>query len=251
VKFRFKAFGFHLLASACLLALVLGGLYLGWYRWPGWYLTGMLHVVTILAAVDLTLGPLVTFLIANPNKPRRELARDIAVIAAVQIVALGYGVSTLWQGRPLYYTYSEGWLQMVQASDLNPAEITLAKEHNPDFAPHWYSTPRWIWAPLPDDEAMRSKIVTGAPLGGDDVIQMPRYFKPWEQGVAGLGKQLKKVDDLRIFSKQERMTLKKRMADEGFAADQPNALFIEGRDHPVLAVFDRPSLKIKAILRAD
>ena len=57
MRFRLKAFGLHLLASACVLTCILGGLYLGWYRWPGWYLTSVLHVLIIVAVVDLALGP--------------------------------------------------------------------------------------------------------------------------------------------------------------------------------------------------
>jgi len=102
MKFRFKAFGLHVTASLCLFLLALGTLYFGWYRWPGWYLTGATTIVLLMAGVDVVLGPLLTFIIANPNKPRRELTRDIAVIATVQLVAMGYGLTTLWQGRPLY-----------------------------------------------------------------------------------------------------------------------------------------------------
>ncbi|HYL72372.1 MAG TPA: fimb protein, partial [Candidatus Dormibacteraeota bacterium] len=106
MRFRLKAFGLHLTGSACALGLALGSLYLGWYRWPGWYLTGVLHVLVIVAIVDLGLGPTLTLIIANPRKPRRELARDIGIIVSVQIAALIYGAATLWQGRPLYYTFS-------------------------------------------------------------------------------------------------------------------------------------------------
>ena len=81
MRFRLKAFGLHLTGSACALTLVLGGLYLGWYRWPGWYLTGVLHVLVIVGIVDLGLGPTLTLIIANPRKPRLALARDIAIIA--------------------------------------------------------------------------------------------------------------------------------------------------------------------------
>ena len=56
MRFRLKAFGLHLSASLTLLTLIFGALYLGWYRWPGWYLTGVLHVVVIVAMVDLALG---------------------------------------------------------------------------------------------------------------------------------------------------------------------------------------------------
>ena len=77
MRFRLKAFGLHLLASVCALTLVLGGLYLGWYYWPGWYLTAVTRVLLIVGSVDLVLGPTLTLIIANPQKPRRTLARDM------------------------------------------------------------------------------------------------------------------------------------------------------------------------------
>jgi hypothetical protein len=116
MNFRAKAFTLHIGASACVLGLTLGSLYLGWYRWPGWYVTGALTIAAILIAVDLTLGPLFTLLIANPKKPRRMFARDLAVIATVQIVALVYGASALWIGRPLYYVFWVNQLKVVAAA---------------------------------------------------------------------------------------------------------------------------------------
>ena len=166
MKFRLRLFGLHLLSSAVVLTLVLGALYLGWYRWPGWYLCNAISVAPILLLVDLTLGPLLTLLIANPLKNRRELARDIGVIVAVQLVALVYGGITLWQGRPLYYAFSEDRLQIVQASDIKPAEAQRAIRENPALAPHWYSLPRWVWAPLPKDANERQAIVVSAISGG-------------------------------------------------------------------------------------
>ena len=191
MHFRLLAFGLHICASACALTLILGGMYVGWYRWPGWYLSGVVHVVGIVVLVDLVIGPTLTLVIANPDKPRRELARDLAMIVSVQLIALLYGAATLWQGRPLYYTFSADRLEMVQASDLEADEIRLAQQQNPALAPHWYSLPRWVWAPLPDDPAEAAKIVNGTVLGGgQDVIDMPRYFRSWEQGLPKLRGQL-------------------------------------------------------------
>ena len=119
MKFRFKAFGLHLLGSAAVLSLVLGGLYLGWYRWPGWYLTDALHILVIVMVTDLVVGPTLTFLVANPAKPRRIFARDVGVILVVQLTALIYGATTLWLGRPIYYAFSVDCLQIVQASDIS------------------------------------------------------------------------------------------------------------------------------------
>ena len=247
--FRFRAFGLHLLGSILGLSLILGSLYVGWYRWPGWYLADVAQVVTVMTGVDLVLGPLLTLVIANPGKPRRELTRDIGVIVAVQLIALIYGAASLWNGRPLYYAFSETQLQLVQAYDINAGETALALRQNATLAPHWYSLPRWIWAPLPEDPEESAKIVASAVAGGDDVISMPRYFKRWEDGLPALRTQLKKVDDLRYFSGADKKVLKQRMQAAGLATDQLNTMVLTGRGKPLLAVFDRNSATITAIFK--
>jgi hypothetical protein len=248
MKFRIKAFGWHLLASATVLTLVLGALYVGWYHWPGWYLADATQVVLVLICVDVVIGPLLTFVIANPKKPRRELTRDIGIIAAVQICALIYGSGSLWNGRPLYYAYSENALSLVQAYDINAHEADLARQQNATFAPHWYSLPRWVWAPLPQDPKEREQIKSAVAKGGDDVISMPRFYKTWDLGLPALRNQLQKPDDSKFYTGLEKKRLKQRMQAAGLAVDQANAIAFTGRARPLLAVFDRASLKITALL---
>src|SRR5260370_2849456 len=196
MRFRLKALGLHLLASTVALSSILGTLYFGWYRWPGWHLADVAHVVMVMAGVDIVIGPLLTFVIARSSKPRRELTRDIAMIVVVQLSALIYGAVSLWHGRPLYYALSDNVLQLVQAYDIDADEVALARQQRTELAPHWYSLPRWIWAPLPQDPRAREKIVTSAIGGGDEVISMPRNFKPSEQGLPALRTPLKKGDNL-------------------------------------------------------
>jgi len=251
MRFRLKALWLHLLASCAVLTAVLGTLYLGWYRWPGWYLAGAVQVTLVLAGVDLVSGPLLTFIIASPSKPRRVLARDIAVIAALQLFALAYGSVSLWNGRPLYYAFSEDVLQLVQAYDIDPNELALARQQNAPLVPHWYSVPRWIWAPLPQDTKEHDRIVASAIAGGDDVISMPRYYQPWEAGLPTLRTQLKKVDDVKYFSGKERQMLKEQVRAAGLATDQANAMALTGRGRPLLAVFDTATLQLTAIFKLN
>jgi hypothetical protein len=204
-----------------------------------------------MAVVDLALGPLVTLIIANPRKPRRELLRDIGVIVIVQLLALSYGTSFLWRGRPLYYAFSERVLQIVQAYDLEPAAAGDARERRLPLAPHWYSRPRWIWAPLPSDPVESERIIRAATSGGFDVIAMPRYYRPWTEGLPALHAQLKKIDDIQFFSAQEKARLRERLHAAGLAADQPDAMAFTGRGHPLLAVFDPATLALRAILEAQ
>jgi hypothetical protein len=250
MHFRLKLFSLHLLSSATVLTLILGSLYFGWYRWPGWYLTDVTRVIFVMVCVDVVLGPALTLIIANQKKSRRELTRDIGVIVAVQLCALTYGSVQLWNGRPLYYAFSESVLQLVQAYDIDTNEAKLAREHNPALAPHWYSLPSWIWAPLPEDPAERQTIFTAAISGGDDVISMPRYFKRWEEGLTSLRAQLKKVDNVAYFAPSEKRKLKEKMRAAGLPDDQLNTMPLTGRGHPLLAVFDPTSLKITAVFGA-
>jgi hypothetical protein len=250
MHFRLKLFSLHLLSSAAVLTLILGSLYFGWYRWPGWYLTDVTRVIVIMVCVDVVLGPTLTLIIANQKKSRRVLARDIGIIVAVQLCALTYGSVSLWSGRPLYYAFSENVLQLVQAYDIDAQEAKLGRDQNPALAPHWYSLPRWIWAPLPQDPEERKKIFEAAISGGDDVISMPRYFKRWEEGLPALRSQLKRVDDVAYFAKTEKKTLKDKMKAAGLADNQMNTMPLTGRGHPLLAVIDPASLKINAVFTA-
>jgi hypothetical protein len=252
MQFRLKAFGLHLLASAIVLTLVLGSLWLGWYRWPGWYLSSVLHVVGIVVMVDLVMGPTLTLIVANPGKLQRIFARDVAVIVGVQLVALVYGSVTLWSGRPLYYAFSTNSLDCVQASDIDVSEAAVALRQNPTLAPHWYSLPRWIWAPLPDDPDEAMHIVNGATFGsGKDVVDMPRYFKPWGQGLPKLREQLSRLDDIIYLSKAEKESLHVRLSARGLAPDQRNALIMWGGSKRLVAIFDPTTLQLKALLRTD
>ena len=230
LKFRLKAFGLHLSASATVLTLVIGGLYLGWYRWPGGYLSGVSLVALILMSVDVSLGPLLTFLIASPTKPRRVLARDISLIAAVQLAALAYGTTTLWQGRPLYYVFAVNRVEMIQAAGFDSAMVARMRKQNPEFAPTWHSLPQWVSAPF---------------------IPEPEKFQAWDRGIPDLKKELINVDDQRMFGKPHRASLKRKMQQLGFDVNQRNTLWVHGRGGGLLAVFDRNTMRVEAILSPD
>jgi hypothetical protein len=249
MRFRFKAFAWHLLGSASALSVTLGLMYLGWYHWPGWYLADMPTVLAIMVGVDVVLGPLLTFVIADPGKTRRALARDVGCIVLVQLIAFTYGTITLWNGRPLYYAFSVNCLSVVQAQDLERG--STANAGNSALAPHWYSLPRWIWAPLPDDSEEAGHIIQSAIQGGYDVTARPGYFRPWASGAAELRRQLTRVDDIKLFTLKEKELLKTRMIAMGLAPDRPDAIPLTGRKRPLLVVFDPSDLRLLAYIEPN
>ena len=250
MKFRFKAFAIHLLSSAAVLSLIFGALYLGWYRWPAWYLLGVLSIVGIMAVVDVVLGPVLTFAIASPTKPRRELARDVGIIVAVQLAALAYATHLLWSGRPLYYTFSADRLEVVRAFEIEPQDAAAARQFNAAFAPHWYSLPRRVWAEMPADPAIAGEIIQSAVGGGPDIVNMPRYFKTWEEGFPELRKQLRPVAELRSLSNSAKTRAAERARELGIDVTQANALLFMGRSAQLVALFDPTTMQLVATVKS-
>ena len=240
MTFRLKALALHLVVSCAVLSLTLGTLYVCWYRWPGWYLALVTPVVAVMTGVDVVLGPTLTLIVSSPAKAPRTLARDVAVIVVVQLLALGYGSVQLWNGRPLYYVFSGGILQMVQAYDIEPQELALAEQQNAPWRPHWYSLPRWVSAPVP----------AGYKRSDGDLIAMPRYYQSWQSGLPALRRQLVMIEESGFYTPPEKTRVSARMRAAGLSPQTANVLPFTGRYRPLVAVFDPQSLALLAILSA-
>ena len=80
----------------------------------------------MLVAIDVILGPLLTFCIFNLKKPRKELVRDLAIIGLVQLSALGYGLWTVYEARPVYMVFEIDRFRITHAADIDPELLAKA-----------------------------------------------------------------------------------------------------------------------------
>ncbi len=101
---------------------------------------------------------------------------------------------------------------------------------------------------MPEDASEAAKIAEGTLFGGKDVIDMPRYFKPWEQGLPRLWTQLSRVDDIKYLSKNEKQSLRALMAARGLRSDETNALIMWGGSRRLVAIFDRNTQRLRVLL---
>ena len=100
-KPRFVAFLLHLGMSLALIAIVFSIIYLLWFPHALAAASGGLEGLTIVAAVDVVLGPLLTLVIYDIAKSKAHLARDIGVIVFLQLSCLFAGVFVVYEARPL------------------------------------------------------------------------------------------------------------------------------------------------------
>ncbi|WP_339080097.1 TfpX/TfpZ family type IV pilin accessory protein [Pseudomonas sp. TMP9] len=120
------ASGMHLLASlfvaVCCAALVFGL----WYPFPYSDLAGGKELFFLVVAVDVVCGPLLTFLIFNPAKPRVELYVDIALIVLLQVGALAYGLFSIVEARPVFLAFEGDQFKVVSVPDVQFEDINSA-----------------------------------------------------------------------------------------------------------------------------
>jgi hypothetical protein len=101
LKTKLKASGVHLAMSLVVFAYLTYQIYYNWYPQPYFAIDGGWQGIRLIAGVDLVLGPLITFLIFDLRKKRREILFDLAIILVFQFTALAYGVYTTYTQRPV------------------------------------------------------------------------------------------------------------------------------------------------------
>ena len=116
----------HLLLSLAVAALMAALVFGVWYPRPYGDLVGGQSLFLLIVAVDVVCGPLLTLVIYNPKKPRAELVRDIGFVVLIQLAALGYGLHSLMQARPVWLAFEKDLFRVVGQPDLMPGSLGQA-----------------------------------------------------------------------------------------------------------------------------
>ena len=117
---RKQAFLSHLLASTSIFLILSYLIIFQWY--PSFYFEldgGRLGIVTIFF-VDIVLGPGLTLLVFKPNK--KSLKFDMSVVLLCQILALGWGVKSVYEDRPALTVFYLGKFSCLTQSDVGEVD---------------------------------------------------------------------------------------------------------------------------------
>lgn len=182
LSFRLRYFLWHISASVALALALLFVVFGVWYPEPLATAVGVTHIFLILLAVDVTLGPLLTLLVAKEFK--KSLKFDLSIIIVMQIAALIYGVGVVAQGRPVWLVFNGDRFDLVQAYELadNPY-VEKARESYKHLS--WFG-PKWVAAKQPEDMEARNNLTFEAVFAGVDVPQRPDLYMPYEDDKATL-----------------------------------------------------------------
>jgi hypothetical protein len=215
----------HAAAAALVVAAVAAVVLALWF--PGVYrgLSGGLHLLLLVVVVDVVMGPVLTFVVFNPAKPRAELARDLGIIVALQLAALGYGVWTLAQARPTHLVFEVDLFRVVTPSDLSGVEMDAAPpamQRTPWTGPVLIGVTKPTTPAEQMDATMRS-------LAGQPLAAMPRYWVPFESQRPQVLSHARGLTELRPGDGVARQQVDQALARAGLSADQARWLPLMAR----------------------
>lgn len=173
---RLALASYHLLFSTVLSAIIAALIYLVWYPSPLHLATDLLSTALLLVAINLIVPPLLTVIVYKADK--KELMRDIVVIAAVQIAALLYGLFVIAQGRPAYLVLAIDDFEVVRPADVQWAQQTTAIEV--DNAPKLglFNQPKLVYSPFSADKNLRDLQQTEELMDGISITYRVDNYQP-------------------------------------------------------------------------
>jgi len=173
---KIRAALLHLVVSASVVGVVLAVVFFAWY--PGFLfpLSGAISPVLVMIGVDVTLGPLLTFIVYRQGKP--GLKFDLGFIFAVQLIALCYGSLTLYKERPHFLVFAVDSFTALSARQVDLSALRYPElERKPRIGAHP------VFARMPEDPAAAQALLESVLFEGKpDLERRAEFFEPYANG---------------------------------------------------------------------
>jgi hypothetical protein len=220
---KLLAFGIHFIVTAALAACAAAIIFLIWYPDPFQAMMPGKELFTLVIGCDLALGPLLSFVIFNRKKSRRDLFLDYTVVAIVQISGL-----------------------VVAALDLSEAELAAASD--PKYARVPLTGPRFAAIKVPAKD--RQKALFDA-LEGLPESQRPRWFVDYDSALEEIRARAKTLDLLEKHHPEAVAAIAAARASTGLPPDRLRWLPVSTRRDFWTALIDKKTGKPVTYIELD
>lgn len=244
---RIRASGIHLalsLAIAALAALLVFGI---WYPYPYREISGGRELFLLVVTVDVILGPLITLAIFSHNKAWPVLRRDLAVVALLQIGALGYGLWTVFVARPVHMVFEYDRFRVVHAIDVAP-ELLAKTPRDVEAMPITGPT---LLSLRPFKDAAEKMETTVAALQGVSLSSRPDLWQPYATAIPDILKAARPATQLKTRFTTQASEIDRVLASTGRAAQGAVYLPMVGRKSFWTVFLDPVTAEVLAYMPLD
>lgn len=191
--FSLRAAAVHLVASAIVISVLAWIVFSTWFVQPWREVSGGMGILLLVLCVDVVCGPILTLIVFDPRKNRKELLLDLVSILVLQLSALGYGVHTLSQTHPLAIVFEVDRFRAVGYADLDESEA----DRWPEWVSPWtLSGPRVLAARRAHNSEEKFASID-ASIQGIEPGQRPSWWQNYQSHVSEVLAQSRSVVDLR------------------------------------------------------
>jgi hypothetical protein len=212
---KFAAFGIHFLVTLVLAACAAALIFFVWFPAPFEEMVGGTKLFMLVIGCDLALGPLISLVIYNSSKSRRELIVDYTLVGAIQLAALIYGISIVSVARPVYVAFVTDRLEVITAVEIEKDDLEQAQQ------PQYKSLPKF--GPVlvgthvrPEDKSD----ALSAGLAGRDVSMRPRFYVPYDQVREEVKQRIGTIESLEKKKPQAKAQIEAAVRDAAKKAHQ-------------------------------
>lgn len=218
---RLKFFLSHISVSILLALIIIAWVFLIWYPQPLAQAVGVTHIFLMMVAIDVVLGPILGFFVYKEGK--KTLKFDLSVIILIQLSALGYGLYSIAQGRPVWLVYNVDRFELVRNNEI--IDTNIQKVQAQFRNPSWFK-PKFAAVQIAKNSEEHSKNMFEELLGGVSLAQRPERYVGLAQVKPQIQKRAQNLNELEKYnSKQQVKTvLKKYPSADAWVPLKANAI---------------------------
>lgn len=173
---RIRFFLWHFLISICISLISLFWVFHVWYPSPLAKATDVTHIFLMLLAIDVILGPFLGFIVYKEKK--KTLKLDLAIIFLLQLFALGYGLFSISQARPVWIAYNVDRFELIRVNDIIADKIENAY---PEYQTASWLKPKFVGVQISESIEEKNQNMFEEVLGGISIAQRPERYVSVDQ----------------------------------------------------------------------
>lgn len=194
---RLKFFLSHI-AISCLIALIAMLLvFFIWYPSPLASAVGVTHIFLMLLAIDVIIGPVLGFIVYKEGK--KTLKMDLTIIIVLQLTALGFGIYSIAEGRPVWLAYNVDRFELVRQNELVNEKIVQAL---PEYQHPSWGKPQYVAVEFAKDSETRNEDMFAEVMGGISLAHKPERYVDFAQAKEKLKQRMQQLSVLEQYNEQ-------------------------------------------------
>ena len=196
---RIKFFMKHLIASLIVATLVLGWIFTVWYPSPLAKATGVTHIVFLMLAIDVIIGPVLGFIVYKAHK--KSLKFDLMVIVLLQIFALGYGVYSVSEGRPVWMAFNGNRFELIRNNEL--LDVSVDSNVDNEYYHPSLLGPKYVAVKIAENALEREKNMFDEVMGDISLAQRPERYVAIAEANGRIIETAEGVSDLKNYNSEQ------------------------------------------------